>query len=180
MSLVAKETGGNFIPAPAGVHQAVCVDVIDLGMVMSAFYKKESHKCYLVWEIDEEMPDGQRFTVRRRYTVSLNSKATLRRDLESWRGRTFTDEELKGFDVEAVLGANCNVNVVQEKREGETYANVTAITPLHKTQRKIAASGKYIRVKDRPIDAGAARPHLNGSGTDEYGEYQGTDEDVPF
>ena len=179
MSLVAKETGGNFIPAPAGVHQAVCVDVIDLGMVMSTYYKKESHKCYIVWEIDEEMSDGQRFTVRGRYTVSLNKKAVLRRDLESWRGRTFTDDELLGFDVEAVLGANCNVNVVQEKREGETYANVTAITPLHKSQRKIAPSGKYVRMKDRPVDT-APRAHLEGTGTDEYGEYQGTDGDVPF
>lgn len=174
MPLVARETGGNFIPAPAGVHQAVCVDVIDLGMVMSTFYKKESHKCYIVWEIDEQMPDGKRFTVRRRYTVSLNSKAALRKDLESWRGRTFTEDELKGFDVEAVLGANCNVNVVQEKRDGDTFANVSAITPLHKSQQKITPSGSYVRMKDRKPENGAAvqRP-------DEY-EYQPSDDDVPF
>jgi len=177
MALVAKETGGNFVPAPAGVHQAVCVDVIDLGMVESAFYKKTSHKCYIVWEIDEEMPDGKRFTVRRRYTVSLNSKAAMRKDLESWRGRAFTDEELRGFDVENVLGANCNVSVVQEKRDGETYANVTAITQLHKSQQKIQPSGKYVRMKDRPADSNGKG---TGAGTDEYGEYQPSDDDVPF
>jgi hypothetical protein len=172
MALVAKETGGNFIPAPAGVHQAVCVDVIDLGVVESAFYKRSAHKCYVVWEIDETMPDGKRFTARRRYTVSLNSKATMRKDLESWRGRIFTPEELQGFDVEVVIGANCTLSIVHETREGDTYANVQAIMPRHKTLPKISPSGKYVRMKDRkPEDA------KQGAGTDEYVP---TDEDVPF
>lgn len=182
MALVAKETGGNFVPAPAGVHQAVCVDCIDLGLVPSGFYKNEdgtpktSHKCYLVWELDEEMPDGKRYTARRRYTVSLNEKATLRKDLESWRGRAFTPEELKGFDVEAVIGANCNVNVIHEVRDGKTYANVTAVMALHKTQKKITASGTYIRMKDRkPEDA------KNGAGQPpEDDDYEASDGDVPF
>ena len=32
MPIIAK-TGGDFTPAPAGTHAAVCVDVIDLGVI---------------------------------------------------------------------------------------------------------------------------------------------------
>ena len=43
------------------------------------------------------MPDGKPFLVRRRYTASLHEKSALRKDLESWRGRAFTNVELDGF-----------------------------------------------------------------------------------
>lgn len=200
MALLAKATA-SFIPAPGGVHQAVCVDVVDKGMVASVFYKRTSHKCLLVWEIDETMDNGERFTVRRMYTVSLNEKAALRKDLESWRGRPFKEEELKGFDVESVLGANCNLNLVQQTRDGETYANIQAIMPLMKTQQKLSLSGKYVRVKDRSETK--QRTGGNGGTThaaqpvgahdysdppppplppppppDEY--YQASDDDIPF
>jgi hypothetical protein len=189
--LMARDKGSNFVPAPAGMHQAVCVDVVDKGMVESAFYKKTSHKCLIVWEIDEVMDTGERFTVRRMYTVSLNEKASLRKDLESWRGKPFKEEELRGFDVETVLGANCNLSIVQQTRDGDTYANIMAVAPLMRTQQKIKASDRYVRVKDRPEtkqgtgNGGAVQAE---SGRRDYSDpppppdeyYQADDPDIPF
>lgn len=35
MGIIAKAPEKNFAPAPEGLHHAVCVDVIDLGLLRS-------------------------------------------------------------------------------------------------------------------------------------------------
>jgi hypothetical protein len=131
----------NYAPAPEGTHHAVCVDVIDLGMKPNPFKPgTEQHKINVAWQINELRDDGKRFVVYKRYTLSLNEKATLRKDLESWRGRAFTRDEEMGFDVESVIGANCLLNVKHNpSADGtRTYANVLAVMPLMKGMPKIA------------------------------------------
>jgi len=70
------------------------------------------------------------------YTVSLHENANLRGDLESWRGRPFTREELDGFDISKLLGVPCMVNVTHTDKNGKTYANIAAVTPLPKALRE--------------------------------------------
>ena len=43
-------------------------------------------------------------TINKSYTVSLHDKASLRKDLAAWRGKDFSDEEAKGFDVQYLEG----------------------------------------------------------------------------
>jgi hypothetical protein len=74
----------------------------------------------------KEMP----LTISKSYTVSLHEKAGLRRDLAAWRGRDFTDEEAKGFDVSKLIGAYCMVNATQSESNGKTFTNVAGLTPL--------------------------------------------------
>jgi hypothetical protein len=140
----------DFTPAPSGLHQAVCVDVVDMGMleVTYAGVTKKQHKIRVVWQIDEPMEDGKRFIVQKRYTLSLSDKATLRKDLESWRGKAFTRDEEMGFDLERLIGVNCFLNVVHAQKEGKTYANVAGVVPLKRGMQAITAEG-YVRVKDR-------------------------------
>lgn len=156
MAIIAKDSGGGeFIPAPAGVHQAVCVDVIDMGLIVEQFPgkpPKKTHKIRLAWQIEENMGDGKPFLVQKRYTLSLHEKANLRHDLEGWRSRPFTDEELAGFDVETVIGANCLLNIVHASKNGTTYANVNAVMPLKKNMPKMSATSDYKRIKDRTPD----------------------------
>jgi len=176
MAIIAKNTSsGNFTPAPAGAHAAVCVDVVDLGPLEVTYggKTKSQHKIRLVWQIAEMAPNGKPFTVQQRYTLSLHEKAALRKDLESWRGRQFTQEELSGFDVEAVIGKPCFLNITHNVTQEATYANVAAIMPLPR-QMTAPAPKDYVRVKDRP-DAqeqhGQAPPH----------DFGGIDDmDVPF
>jgi hypothetical protein len=124
------------------------VDVIDQGMKPNPYRDGAlQHKVDVAWQIEELRDDGKRFVVYKRYTASLNEKATLRHDLESWRGRPFTAGELAGFDLESVIGANCILNVVHnpsKKDSGKVFANVAAVMPLMKGLPKIAADG-YVR-----------------------------------
>lgn len=142
----------SFTPAPTGVHQGICVDVIDKGILEVTFAgkTKKQHKVTIAWQIDEKRDDGKRFLVYKRYTLSLNEKANLRKDLESWRGRAFTESELQGFDVETVIGANCLLNVQQKAgADGTVYANVLAVMPIHRGMVKLTPSDAYVREKDR-------------------------------
>ena len=169
MAIIAKASGSNFIPAPAGVHSAVCVDVVDMGMLKVAFGGKEKsqHKIRIVWQIEEVMETGFPYIVQRRYTLSLHEKASLRKDLESWRGKAFTAQELEGFDVENLIGVPCMLNVIHEEKESGTFANVTSIMRLAKGMQPLKPHD-YIRVCDRtPEEQSQEGPEI-------------TDEDVPF
>lgn len=158
MAIIATAgSGQKFTPAPSGVHQAVCVDVVDMGLLEVTWKGtvKKQHKIRLVWQIEELMDDLKPFIVQKRYTLSLSEKANLRKDLESWRGRSFTDAELQGFDVESIIGANCLLNVMQVQKDGETYANITAVMPIKKGMTKLSARD-YTRVVDRAETNSAA------------------------
>jgi hypothetical protein len=153
MPIIAKAGGQNFVPCPEGTHAAVCVDIVDLGDVKVSFGGKEKtqHKIRLVWQIDELMQNNKPYIASKRYTLSLHEKAALRKDLESWRGRAFTDAELEGFDVETVLHAPGLINVMHTKKDGDTWANVTAIMKLLKGMEAPQARD-YVRVCDRTED----------------------------
>lgn len=175
----------NFTPAPAGVHQGVCVDVVDLGMVEVTFQgeTKRQHKINVAWQIDAEREDGKPFLVFKRYTLSLNEKATLRKDLESWRGRAFTRDEEMGFDVESVIGANCLLNIQHNQVKDKTYANVVAIMPLAKGMPKLDARD-YVRKVDR-TDASPDEAQQTVEAVEaamaQAQPYNGvTDDDIPF
>jgi hypothetical protein len=145
---VSDSGGGNFTPHPTGLHQMVCCDVVDNGVVETAFGPKK--KVTVRWESVETNDRGQRMTVQKRYTASLNEKASLRHDLEAWRGRAFTADELRRFDLENLIGANAMVNVVhRQDNAGKTWANVASIAPLMKNLPKLTVSAEYVRQKDR-------------------------------
>ncbi len=136
MALMAKDTGGgSFELTPAGNHIGVCYMVCDLGDQEST-YQGESkilRKVRVSWELPgEHMADGRPFSVSKIYTLSLSEKANLRKDLESWRGRAFTDEELEGFDLFNVLGKACMINIIHEASNNKTYANVASVASLPK------------------------------------------------
>lgn len=131
MSLTISETP-SYEPAPAGLHNAICVTIADLGLQHTAFGVK--NQVLFTWEIEELMEDGRPFTLSRRFSSTLSKKGSLRPFLESWRGRVFTTEELKGFKLAKVLGANCQLMVQHNlSQDGtRTYANVASIVPAAK------------------------------------------------
>jgi hypothetical protein len=108
-------------------------------------------KVDVVWQLTETRDDGKRHLVFKRYTLSLNEKASLRHDLESWRGKPFTFEELAGFDVEKLIGANCLVNVQHKVGTERTFANVVSVMPLIKGMVKIAPLD-YVRPAPKDSD----------------------------
>jgi hypothetical protein len=143
MGLIAKE-GSNVVPVSEGVYQAICYAIFDLGTQFSEKFGKSSHQMMVIWEIPEERIEITRDdkvldlprVVSKKYTMSLNEKANLRKDLQSWRGKTFTPEELAGFDVTKLLGVNCMIQIIHTKTDSKTYANIASITPLYKGMEK--------------------------------------------
>lgn len=136
MGIVVQETGGGQ-QVPAGVYSAVCSKVYDLG-VQEGYEGKRQQKVVILWELDERKDNGERFLMSKTYTASLNEKAKLRQDLEAWRGRRFTPEELRGFDLDNILGAPCQLSVVEyTKQNGSPGTKISAVMPLGKGMEKI-------------------------------------------
>jgi len=137
MPLIIKESEGHFDPAPPGLHSAVCCDVVDLGMVDGKFGPKRKLK--LIFQLKAKNKQGERFQARASYTQSLMEGSNLRRDLESWRGRAFNEVERKAFDVEKLIGVNCQISLKhnQSKSTGRTYAQITVILPASKGEKLV-------------------------------------------
>lgn len=166
----------SFTPAPEGTHQAVCVDVIDKGMLPNKFKEGAlQHKIDVAWQINELRDDGKRYLVYKRYTLSLNEKANLRKDLESWRGRAFSRDEEMGFDVEKLIGGNCLVNITHRTVADKTYANVISVMPLIKGMPKIAPLD-YVR----PQPEAQAEPIHEAEPEELAQGAELTDDDIPF
>lgn len=131
MSLTVKSSGsGDFEMTPEGTYIGRCIKVIDLGTQTTTgqFGTTSRKKVMIQWELLDDqakMKDGKPFAVSQFYTASLHEKSQLRKDLEAWRGKKFTPEELEGFDLNNVLGAYCMIQVVHSQ-DGQ-YANVNAI-----------------------------------------------------
>lgn len=148
----AKSSGGDFVRhlPSVGLVDAVVVDVIDIGNVVSAFKNddgsdKVQHKVTVVWEIREPHPelDGPH-RLYKTFTMSLHEKASLAIALEGIRGKKFTDAERKeGFDLDKLLGVPCRLLIQHEEaNNGNTYAKIGAYMPADKASI-LSPSGRY-------------------------------------
>lgn len=158
MSLTAKQ-GPSIEQIEDGNHHGVCVAVIDLGTQYNETFKKEQSKVMITWEmpdfpiVDESgEPDPQKGfrVISKEYTSSLSDKANLYSDLISWRGRDFSPEELEGFNIKNVLGANCLVNVIKNKKG---YSQVAAVAKLPKGMTPKSPTYQLIYDMDENIEA---------------------------
>lgn len=135
-------------PSQTGLVPAVCCDAHDLGIVETQFGKK--HMVALAWQLDEKNSKDAPFVVWRRFTASLDKRASLRKTLEQWRGKPFSDSELDKFDLELVLGAPATI-LLEEKpsKDGDTFVNVAQVLPLVKGSPVLKVEAGYVRKKDR-------------------------------
>jgi hypothetical protein len=147
MAIYGKAKGKDFEPAPPGVHRAVCCDVVNLGLEMTKFGKK--HRIRIVWQIEETREDGKPYLVMSSYGLTMHKKGRLRPDVESWFAKKFeSDEAAENFDLEKLVGKNCQLNVIHNTQDGTTYANVTAVIPAARGVAPLLVTD-YIRKCDR-------------------------------
>jgi hypothetical protein len=116
--------------------------VIDVGTHTANFqgHDKEQSKVVIGWELadvrvtipaSEKGPEKTFLQkVSNTYTASLDSRAALRQHLDAWRGRPFTPAELKGFQLKALLGQSCMIQIMHEDKGGKTYANIVSIMAM--------------------------------------------------
>jgi hypothetical protein len=134
--MIVKEPESKFTPVPPGPHAARCVALIDLGTQHDEMYDRSVRKVMLQWELpDLPLENSDKpMTIVNEYTQSLDPKAKLRKHLHGWRGRDFTADELKGFDLKNILGKPCLLSVIQDtSATGKVRSRVDAISSLPKT-----------------------------------------------
>ena len=156
MGLLASETSGSgdFNPVPEGIYTARAYRIVDLGtqLIKSVLFgESEKHQVMISWELigkdDARMDDGRPYSMHKTYTVSLHEKSKLRADLEAWRGKKFTTEELAGFDLGKILGQYCTIQVVHS--EDGKYANVQTIM-AHKGDKPEPVNTDLVFDIDKP------------------------------
>jgi hypothetical protein len=142
---------GSFEMCPKGLQQGVCCDVVDHGFVKGGFKGKENqllHKITIRWQSSRKMRDGKPYLIQRRFTCSLHERSTLRRYLEAWRGKAFTEAEAEAFDLDRLIGVNCQMLVDHLTKPRGVFAEVMAVMPLAPGMKPIVVE-HYIRVQDR-------------------------------
>lgn len=130
MGITLSEKPGQQVTA--GTHIAICHRIADIGTQPDDQFG-DRRKLVINWELPNERinvnGEDKPMTISKIYTASLNKKSNLRQHLKGWRGRDFTAEELKGFELRNILGKGCQVNVVHNN---EGRANVESVVALPK------------------------------------------------
>ncbi len=181
--------------APAGMINAVCVDVVDVGQAMglepdeSGRYLvpsknpkyKAKPRCKLVFELENKMEDGRPFTQQIDLPASLykpdagqtGQTSKMRGHLDNWGIKL--PEDLNKVDLMALLlGAQATLRIQHEPGDNNRiWANISTINP---SNAKVEPSGEWdsgaarSRIKDKALAATVAEA-VNGVKSDD---------DVPF
>lgn len=151
MPLTARETHAPRKLVSEGLHPANCIGVVDLGTQES--FGELKHQVLIIWELPSERykfeREGQPLDLPRiitkTYNLTLSDKATLRHDLKCWRGQDFTADELKAFNIEKVLSAPCQLQVMHKLSvKGNPRAEICNVLPWPKgTPRQPIELAKY-------------------------------------
>tara|TARA_R110001592_G_scaffold30305_4_gene108793 strand:- start:1968 stop:2603 length:636 start_codon:yes stop_codon:yes gene_type:complete len=129
----------EFELVPNGTHIATCFSMIHIGTIEQEYMgeKKLANKVRLAFEVPAEMRNYNGvelpMSISKEYTLSMYEMANLRKDLESWRGKAFTDIEAETFDITKLLGVSCMISVMKKvSKLGNDYAVISTISPLMK------------------------------------------------
>lgn len=123
-------------PAPEGLQRAKCTEIKDLGVMKTEYGDKR--RVQFRFELDAKNSKGFPFILTRTYNAVLSvnpktgKKSDLRRDLDMWRGKPFTDDEIRAgkADTDQFVNKFCVLNVEHKMgSQGGTFANITAIMP---------------------------------------------------
>ena len=164
MGLIAKDSGGgNFTPVSPGMHLARCYRIVDMGTQTTDFAGQTKHlqKVMLQFEVHGEDEDGkplvttkgEPMSISKNFTLSLAEKATLRLDLQAWRGRPFTADELRGFELKAVLGVWAMITAAKALgKNGKEFTNIVSINPVPVAIRKAGLPEGFNKLSSFDID----------------------------
>jgi len=145
MGIYAEKKEGDFKQVEPGTYVARCYSMIELGTIETEFNgeKKSAHRVLIHWELPTELEvfreelGQQPYSVSKEYTLSMHEKSNLRRDLESWRGKTFTESECERFDITKLLSKPCILNIIHEAGKKDTskkYVKVASVNKMMKGQ----------------------------------------------
>lgn len=143
MAIIATSNGStSFEPIATGNYPARCYSMVHIGTIEENILGsvKKLNKVRITWELPTELKvfkeenGEQPCVISKEFTLSLHEKSTLRSFLKNWRGKDFTDEEAKAFDIEKLVGAPCMLNITHKtKKDGSgIYAEIGSVSAMPK------------------------------------------------
>jgi hypothetical protein len=124
MAGYGTDSGPKELPTK-GIHQAVCAQVHSLGYQTFKGQTSLSPKCVFVFELDEKMKEGQMagkpFVLSERHSLYMGKPgkpSNLRKFLEKWKEKAYTEEEAKATDIKKCEGVPCTLTVTHEPKDG--------------------------------------------------------------
>jgi hypothetical protein len=108
-------------------------------------------------EDDDGMPlamdNGAPMSISKKYTATMFEKGTLSKDLEAWRGSSFTADERAKFDIERVLGAWAMVSIAKKKADnGDDITYIANINPVPAAVKKVGLPTGFNELQSLNLD----------------------------
>ncbi len=132
--VIATKGESTFTPHPEGQFAAVCVDVINFGEKVEQYQGKPERltpKCGIVFFAGQYDEDGNPQFVQREFSTFMSEKANLRKFLEAWRGKSYSDDEVEaGAPLHKLVNAPALLTVEHAKVGDRTYANISSVARL--------------------------------------------------
>jgi hypothetical protein len=143
MAINATNKGVQRELIPSGNYIARCYQMLQIGTVdeMVMGTTKTLNKVRIGWELPTELkvfnPEKgeQPFVISKEFTLSMHEKSNLRKLLASWRGKDFTEEEAKSFDITKLLSVPCMINVIHKPAKTDPtriYEEISNVSPMPK------------------------------------------------
>lgn len=143
MAILATTNSTPREQVPAGNYIARCYQMIQIGTVNEVINgeNKQLNKVRIGWEfpndqkIFNEEKGLQPIVFSEEYTLSLHEKSSLRKMLASWRGKDFSQDEAKSFDITKLIGVACMVNIIHKPTKSDPtkmYAKIGSVSSVPK------------------------------------------------
>jgi len=111
-----------------GTHNAVCVQVIDLGTQKNANPEwGDKRKVLLGFELVDVQDEEHTALVSKQYTFSDSQKGNLMKDLKKWLNIKSGD-----LDMDDCLGKQALVSIEHKETDRGTFANISNISSVPK------------------------------------------------
>ena len=158
---VTAGESGSYTPAPEGTHRAVCSGIAVLGTYDEEYQgvEKKQKKIRIFYELPDETREYDGKTeptkISKEFTFSWSDKANLYKFINNWRGKPFTADELKKFNVFSVVSAPCLLTIQHKigKTSGKQYAEITSATPMVKGMEKPVPTETFFYAVDQHNEA---------------------------
>lgn len=149
--MIIKPNESKFIPHPETQDpiRAVIVDVTPPEDRTGKFGTKKEFR--IVYETEIKREDGTPHCVwSRGYTLSLDKKSNLRKDIQRILNRELKEDEQ--LDTETLIGLPVRLSVAHTHDDGNTYANIDYLKG-YTGDNPLKPSGSFKRKKDRDGDS---------------------------
>jgi len=127
------------------MHGAICTMIADIGYQPAGVFGIKP-KVVFQFELTDENVEGTTnpLIVYDTLTASMSKKANLRAMLTGWRGKAFDDDEAGDFEMKNVLGAPCQLLLVENSSGDKVYTNIETVVPWPKGSEKPKAKNPLL------------------------------------